>query len=375
MTDRWTPKFEGRRDAIESLGTCLSQIPNCDQIRSNHVMSIPKASPHTNESHKGRMWKADQHGRGIQRPMHFLSAGNPQTASRRSRGMSNPSELSPERLVEIAAEIKVIYESLDVTKHLSGMAPRVRITLDQASKADKIVAEFSRWFLVGILASFLVITVPSIIIHEVSLMDCPAPDVITACLFTSNKLAFLPYITGLIYETLIFGLTVFKTWQLSRKQMSTPLMTRLLTDGSCYYLVVLFFGLFSCVGALIPEVAGAAIGSGALSVVMSCMCSRLILSTRSFYDDINESSSSELETLPRADQQVSLESGYTSDLPSPWTPRKSSSTFGRERMYQVNLSPVERVGAPLRQGTVLRLGSRSRFKESWSMEMHTPRRI
>ncbi|CAE6471937.1 unnamed protein product [Rhizoctonia solani] len=185
-----------------------------------------------------------------------------------------------------------------------------------------------RWFLVGLLASFFVITVPTIIAHIVSLMSVhwipnPAPDYISACLFSPNRLAFLPYITGLIYETLLFLLTLFKTWRLSQNRMIAPLMTRLLKDGSCYYLVVLLFGLFSCVGALNSKLAGAAIGSGSLSVVMSCMCSRMILSTRSFYDEINRPSTpSEREALPLAVPRTSRSSTNTSSVGSPLTPRK-----------------------------------------------------
>ncbi|KAJ1302540.1 hypothetical protein OPQ81_002857 [Rhizoctonia solani] len=198
----------------------------------------------------------------------------------------------------------------------------------------------------------------------------PAPDLISACLFTPNKLAFLPYITGLLYETLLFLLTVFKTWQLSRKQMSTPLMTRLLRDGSSYYVVVLLFGLFTCVGALNPMLAGAAIGSGLLAVVMSCMCSRLILSTRSFYDDVNgPATSCELETLPRAEQQISGESRYTSELPSHLTPRKLS-TAGSPTVWQVNY--IDLSGLPLKHGSALRLeGNGSRSRESCSVEIST----
>ncbi|CAE6338891.1 unnamed protein product [Rhizoctonia solani] len=53
--------------------------------------------------------------------------------------MSSPSELSPERLAEMAAEITFIYESLDVTKHLSIAATTILIydiisTLDSEIK-------------------------------------------------------------------------------------------------------------------------------------------------------------------------------------------------------------------------------------------------
>ncbi|KAH7338719.1 hypothetical protein B0J17DRAFT_717164 [Rhizoctonia solani] len=232
----------------------------------------------------------------------------------------------------------------------------------------------------GILMSFFVITVPTIIVHVVSLMTShwipnPAPDVISACLFTSNKLAFLPYITGLLYETLLFLLTVFKTWRLSRSRMFTPLMTRLLRDGSCYYIVVFLFGLFSCLGALHPKLAGAAIGSGTLPVVMSCMCSRLILSTRSFYDDLcDPPTSCELETLPRAERQISAESRSTGDFPSPWTPRKEWSPAGNGGAWRSN--HMEYTVPPLRYGSTLRLaGNGTRFQEPWSAGVPSPRRI
>ncbi|CAE6468812.1 unnamed protein product [Rhizoctonia solani] len=146
--------------------------------------------------------------------------------------MSNPSELSPERLVEIAAEIKVIYESLDVTKHLSVAATTILIydiisTIDDEINlvyvwiiANRISLFYvwgsivvmwivtatlivrvwiiygkGRWFLVGILASFLVITVPSIIIHEVSLMTAhwiPNPGVLYLLLAMNAHAKGLP---------------------------------------------------------------------------------------------------------------------------------------------------------------------------------------
>ncbi|CUA68258.1 hypothetical protein RSOLAG22IIIB_07788 [Rhizoctonia solani] len=298
--------------------------------------------------------------------------------------MSGPPELNPEQLAEAIAEITFAYESLSVTKHLSVAATTILIyeilstleveikyfwksnwtfarvafhlnrlwiillmgaymptlfiyglseTADPLLTATLMVRVWiiygkGRWFLVGLLASFFVITVPTIIAHIVSLMSVhwipnPAPDYISACLFSPNRLAFLPYITGLIYETLLFLLTLFKTWRLSQNRMIAPLMTRLLKDGSCYYLVVLLFGLFSCVGALNSKLAGAAIGSGSLSVVMSCMCSRMILSTRSFYDEINRPSTpSEREALPLAVPRTSRSSTNTSSVGSPLTPRK-----------------------------------------------------
>ncbi|CAE7173037.1 unnamed protein product [Rhizoctonia solani] len=235
--------------------------------------------------------------------------------------MSSPPEMNPENLAEILTEITLVYESLEVTKFL-GVAAATILIYDIISMLDQevnclnggihtyplhvwvirncscigislfyvwgsifvmwivtatlmvrlwIIYGKGRWFLVGIIASFLVITVPTMIFHIVSLMSShwipnPAPNLISACLFTPNKFAFLPYITGLFYETLLFLLTVFKTWRLGRNRMFTPLMLRLLRDGSCYYIVVLVFGLFSGLGALNRKLAGAAIGSGSIAV-------------------------------------------------------------------------------------------------------------
>ncbi|QRW09002.1 F-box-like domain protein [Ceratobasidium sp. AG-Ba] len=179
------------------------------------------------------------------------------------------------------------------------------------------------WFLLVLIASALGVTVPTLVLFQISLMKSqwipnPAPDVITACLFTPNPIAFLPYITGLLYETLIFSLTVYKTWKLNRQSMTTPLIIRLFTDGSSYYVVVVLSGIFTCLGALHPLISGAAIGSGWLLAMMSSMCSRLILSTRAFYnkdeDLTNDFVSHEMESLPRVPPRSDPESTTVSSF-------------------------------------------------------------
>ncbi|KAF8598375.1 hypothetical protein BDV93DRAFT_609891 [Ceratobasidium sp. AG-I] len=158
----------------------------------------------------------------------------------------------------------------------------------------------------GLLAGCTAIAIPALVILQMSIsgqdiIPNPAPDLITACHFTSNGLSFVPYIASIGYETVIFFLTLYKTWQLSKEHMSTPLMTRLFRDGSSYYFVVLAAMVFTCLGSLNSRIASAAIGSGHLVAVMASMCSRLILSTRSFYDDVNathEFLEHEMNTLP-----------------------------------------------------------------------------
>lgn len=163
------------------------------------------------------------------------------------------------------------------------------------------------WFLAGLLGGCAAIMIPALVLIQISfseqrIIPNPAPDLITACHFTSSSLTFVPYVASIGYETVIFSLTVYKTWRLSKEHVSTPLMTRLFRDGSCYYFVVLAAMAFTCFGSFNSRIASAAIGSGDLVAIMASMCSRLILSTRAFYDEANathEFLECEMNTLPR----------------------------------------------------------------------------
>ncbi|KEP54202.1 putative transmembrane protein, partial [Rhizoctonia solani 123E] len=115
--------------------------------------------------------------------------------------MPGPLQANPEYLAQITAEITSIREWLDVTKYL-GVAAATILIYDILSTLDEeincigislfyvlgsivvmwivtamlmvriwVIYGKSRWFLFGILTSFLVITVPTIIIHVVSLMS------------------------------------------------------------------------------------------------------------------------------------------------------------------------------------------------------------
>ncbi|KAG8692934.1 hypothetical protein FRC09_010857 [Ceratobasidium sp. 395] len=109
-----------------------------------------------------------------------------------------------------------------------------------------------------------------------NLVPNPAPDYITGCIFRNNPLAILPYIAPFLYETALFLMTVYKTWKISHGQpLETPLVTRLMRDGSQYYFVVIGTLIFIGLGSLVPAIRPAVNGSG-----------RLILSTRSFYVDV-----------------------------------------------------------------------------------------
>ncbi|KAB5591964.1 hypothetical protein CTheo_4596 [Ceratobasidium theobromae] len=132
-----------------------------------------------------------------------------------------------------------------------------------------------------------------------NLVSNPAPDFITGCIFTSDPLAFIPYIAPFVYETALFLMTVYKTWKISRNQVSTPIATRLMRDGSNYYFVVIGTLVFVGLGSLSPQLSPAVNGSGIFLSILSSMCSRLILSTRSFYDEADVSDEFlEMDALP-----------------------------------------------------------------------------
>ncbi|CAE6464848.1 unnamed protein product [Rhizoctonia solani] len=158
----------------------------------------------------------------------------------------------------------------------------------------------------AVCAGCLAVSAPSLVLLQVqaqrkNLVPNPAPDFVTGCIFKSNPLAFIPYIAPFIYETMLFGMTVYKTWKISRGQMATPIIARLMRDGSNYYFVVIGTLIFVGLGSLSPALSPAVNGSGIFLAILSSMCSRLILSTRSFYSEAEVSDDFlEMETLPKS---------------------------------------------------------------------------
>ncbi|KAF8598374.1 hypothetical protein BDV93DRAFT_561416 [Ceratobasidium sp. AG-I] len=182
---------------------------------------------------------------------------------------------TPEQIAEYEDVLEQL-RSIENTKYLAIAAYTILIydilcTLDievqniWASKWSfvRVVFHINRVWAVTILSVYI----PTLFMYNLSeqkqqIIPNPAPDLITACHFTANALAFLPYIASIVYETVIFSLTIYRTWRLSREYMATPLITRLLRDGSCYYFVVLGVMLFTSLGCLNPQIASPAIGSG-----------------------------------------------------------------------------------------------------------------
>ncbi|KAG8760358.1 hypothetical protein FRC12_009579 [Ceratobasidium sp. 428] len=109
----------------------------------------------------------------------------------------------------------------------------------------------------------------------------PAPRLVSGCTLKTSPLGAGAYVGPFIYETGIFLLTVYKTWKIS----PTPLMQRLMRDGSKYYLMVIVTLLLIGASSFSPNMRRAMTGSGVLTAIVSTMCSRLILSGLAFYDE------------------------------------------------------------------------------------------
>ncbi|KAG9077341.1 hypothetical protein FS749_010784, partial [Ceratobasidium sp. UAMH 11750] len=142
------------------------------------------------------------------------------------------------------------------------------------------------WVLVTAVIACLAVSVPTLVLLQLrarksKFIKNPAPDIISGCTLKTSPLGAGAYIGPFIYETGIFLLTIYKTWRVSR----TPLVQRLMRDGSKYYIAVIATLLVIGASTFSPKIRRAMTGSGILTAIVSTMCSRLILSGLSFYEE------------------------------------------------------------------------------------------
>ncbi|KAG9089797.1 hypothetical protein FS749_001050 [Ceratobasidium sp. UAMH 11750] len=147
------------------------------------------------------------------------------------------------------------------------------------------IYELKRWVLVTLCALVIAVLVPSIVIIQWQAKLCelapnPAPEIISGCRFNSTPLSVVSYIAPFLLDTILFVMTVYKVF----RSNPTPLMARLMQDGALYYAAVMGTFLFVGFSTLAPATSTAINGSGLFVAVLSSMCTRLILSTRSYYD-------------------------------------------------------------------------------------------
>ncbi|CAE6334853.1 unnamed protein product [Rhizoctonia solani] len=86
-------------------------------------------------------------------------------------------------------------------------------------------------------------------IGKTSYLANPLPGVLEGCFVILPSNIWLAYLSGVLYETLVFGLLVWRIWRLSSGFGLTPLMKQLLKHGASFFAVNFGLMLISCVGS------------------------------------------------------------------------------------------------------------------------------
>ncbi|KAG8685619.1 hypothetical protein FRC08_013016, partial [Ceratobasidium sp. 394] len=112
-------------------------------------------------------------------------------------------------------------------------------------------------------ALVIAVLVPSIVIIQWQVKLCelapnPAPDIISGCRFVATRFSAIPYVAPFLFDTILFFMMVYKVYRNS----PTPLMARLMQDGTIYYAIVMGTFLFVGFSTLAPGTNTAINGSG-----------------------------------------------------------------------------------------------------------------
>ncbi|QRW25539.1 F-box-like domain protein [Rhizoctonia solani] len=108
------------------------------------------------------------------------------------------------------------------------------------------------------------------------------PGVLEGCFVVLPSNIWLAYLSGVLYESLVFGLLVWRIWRLSSGVGLTPLMKQLLKHGASFFAVNFGLMLLSCVGSGYSETIILVNVSGILTALSSIMCSRIFFSMHQF---------------------------------------------------------------------------------------------
>ncbi|KAG8723462.1 hypothetical protein FRC09_003219 [Ceratobasidium sp. 395] len=144
------------------------------------------------------------------------------------------------------------------------------------------------WLLKTLWFLYFVLIIPSLVLLFIRLTSNEnilpnlAPELITGCRFKPLIYFNLSYMTSFIFETTVFGMTVYKTWKMTR----TPLMKRLARDGSYYYFFTFATLLSMAASYAYPPASCLVSRSGVFMAAMSAMCSRMILSGLSYQQKV-----------------------------------------------------------------------------------------
>ncbi|KAG9078529.1 hypothetical protein FS749_009438, partial [Ceratobasidium sp. UAMH 11750] len=132
-------------------------------------------------------------------------------------------------------------------------------------------------FATSLVASMVVLTLQ---VEHFTYLPNPLPGIFTGCFVLPTPNLWLPFIFGFTFETVIFVAMVWRTRKLMSEFGSLPLVNQLFkeyalgsfgprlvltfydTSGSFFYAAILLIILFTCIGATIPSIELAAVGSG-----------------------------------------------------------------------------------------------------------------
>ncbi|KAG8697874.1 hypothetical protein FRC09_007588 [Ceratobasidium sp. 395] len=92
------------------------------------------------------------------------------------------------------------------------------------------------------------------------------------------------YVAPLVYDSILFIMTVRRVWAMSKEYGSTPLMTRLAENGALHAGVLVVAVLFTCIGNKIESTKIASSGSSIFGAMPSVVCSRIMLSLHTLAD-------------------------------------------------------------------------------------------
>ncbi|CAE7224063.1 unnamed protein product [Rhizoctonia solani] len=108
------------------------------------------------------------------------------------------------------------------------------------------------------------------------------PELVPGCIIIYTEDAWIPYVFALIFESIVFSMMVYKTYSVTREYGGTPLIRRLLIDGTQYYAGAIIAVIFCLCAATVNLLRAPVISSGLLASILSAMCSRMILSLYDF---------------------------------------------------------------------------------------------
>jgi len=109
-----------------------------------------------------------------------------------------------------------------------------------------------------------------------------APQALTVCKRSSPSELFFLYAIVLLAETTIFGLLLWKVWQLSAVGV-TPFLKTMLKHGTQYYLIVFLALFFQVLGTILQVLWQPMADSLLVVAIASVACNRLVLSLRGMY--------------------------------------------------------------------------------------------